>query len=135
MVILIVIFLAFFAAAALLMLAVNTTGGKEAKQTRSRLEQIRSSQTDVVTGENVDVRRIEQFSTLPWLNDLLLKLDLTERVRLLLQQADLSWTVGRLLLTSAGLACLAGYPAYLRTGAGLLSLMIAGLAATAPFAY
>ena len=75
MVIIIVIFAAFFGAAALLLLVVMAPNSKEAKQTRSRLEQLRTSQSAFAAEESVDVRRIEQFSALPWLNTLLQKLD------------------------------------------------------------
>jgi tight adherence protein B len=131
----IVIFVAFFAAACLLLLVTMSGGGKEAKQTRSRLEQIRASQGDVAADESLNLRRVEQLSTLPWLNELLQKVDFTDSLRRLLQQADVNWTVGRLLLISAALACAGGYPVYLRTGALFLSLFIAALAALGPFAY
>jgi tight adherence protein B len=135
MVIVIAIFAAFFGTAALLLLVFMSPGSKEAKETRSRLEQLRGPQNAFAADENVELRRLQQFSSLPWLNTFLQKLDITERLRLLLQQADLNWTVGRLLVVSAGLACAVGYPVYLRTGAAPLSLLIAAGAAFSPFAY
>src|SRR5215204_1478761 len=108
MVVVIVIFAGCFGAAALLLLAIMAPGSKEAKQTRSRLEQLRGPQSNYSAEESLDLRRVEQFSSLPWLNAILQKVDVTERVRLLLQQADLKWTVGRLLVVSAALAAVAG---------------------------
>jgi tight adherence protein B len=134
MALLIGLFAAFFLAACLLLFAVMSSGGKEAKQTRSRLEQLRPALSEIAD-DSVNVRRVEHLSTLPWLNELLQKLDFTQRLRRLLREADVNWTVGRLLLISAAAACIGGYPVYLRTEALFLSLIIAGLAALAPFAY
>jgi tight adherence protein B len=135
MLIVIVIFAGCFGAAALLLLAVMAPGSREAKQTRSRLEQLRGPQSSFPAEESLDLRRVEQFSSLPWLNAILQRVDVTERIRLLLQQADVKWTVGRLLVVSAALAAVVGYPVYLRTGAAPLSLLIAALAAAVPFVY
>ena len=128
------VFVAFFVAASLVLLVLSP-GGKEAKQTRTRLEQIRTAQSDYTADESLNVRRAEQLSTLPWLNALLLKLDFTSSLRLLLNQADVKWTVGKLLLISAAMVCIGGYLVHLRTGALFLSLLIGGFAALAPFAF
>ena len=135
MLVLIVTFAAAFTVVCLVLLVVMAPGAKEAKQTRSRLDEIRSARADSVIDESLDVRRVEQLSTVPWLNNLLQKLDFTNNLRLLLKQADLNWTVGKLLLISAALACGSGYLVDLRTGAGLLALIVGSLAAIGPFAY
>ena len=132
---LVVIFAALFAAACLVLLVVTGPGTKEAKQTRSRLDQIGAWKSGSLKDEPLDVRRLEQFSTLPWLNELLKKLDFTENLRRLLQQADLNWTVGRLLLIATAMACAAGYLVYLRTGAGFLSFIVGFVAGIGPFSY
>ena len=135
MLVLIVTFAALFAAACLVLFVVSAPGTKEAKQTRSRLDQIGAWKSDSFKGEPLDVRRVEQLSALPWLNELLKKLDFTNKLRLLLQQAELNWTVGRLLLISTALACAPGYAVYLRTGAGFLSFIVGSVAGIGPFAY
>jgi tight adherence protein B len=61
--------------------------------------------------------------------------DIAERLRLLLYQADLKWTVARLLLTSVSAAMASGILVFLRTGAFPLAIAIAGVAAAAPFLY
>jgi tight adherence protein B len=134
MLLVIAIFAALFGASALVVLVVMAPGAQDAKQIRSRLERLRDPRANV-SEEAVDVRRVEQLSSIPWLNAILRKLDITERLRLLLNQSGLEWTVGRLLVVSVALACVVGYPVYLRTDAALLSLLMAALAGAAPFAY
>lgn len=54
---------------------------------------------------------------------------------MLLYQAGLNWTVGRLLLTSAAIAAGCGVLVYLRTGAVFPAVLLAGLGAYAPILY
>ena len=44
----------------------------------------------------IDVRKNELLSTIPWIDKALRKVELTPRLRRLLYQADLKWTVGGL---------------------------------------
>ena len=57
-----------------------------------------------------DLRKEDRLSGIPWLNRLLARLDMAARLRLLLQQADMEWTVGSLLMMCffgwIGTACL-----------------------------
>ena len=75
------------------------------------------------------------FSTLPWLDRLLRKVNLAPRLQLLLRQADLKWTVGRLVLLTllSGLGC--WYLVDLRTHVFLLATLIGGVAGVCPLLY
>jgi tight adherence protein B len=54
--------------------------------------------------QKLNVRKNELLSSIPWLNEKLLKFELTPYLRRLLSQADLDWSAGRLLLfCTAGL--------------------------------
>ena len=84
----------------------------------------------------VDIRREELLSTIPWLNRLLQRIDLFPRLRLLLYQADLNWTVGGLLLMSIFCWVVAGTLVYLRTAREpVLDPPGFGRASMAPFFY
>ena len=53
--------------------------------------------------QKLNVRKNEVLSSIPWLNQKLLKFELTPYLRRILSQADLNWSPGRLLLiTLAG---------------------------------
>jgi tight adherence protein B len=132
---LIVIFAAFFLAVVLVALSIATQGSKETKQTVSRLESIAPVHGRVAREESLSLRREEQLTGILLLDRLLRQLDATERLRLLVYQADMNWTIGRLLLMVASTAVVSGMLVLLRTDALFLALAIGALAGAAPFLY
>jgi tight adherence protein B len=82
-----------------------------------------------------DVRKQESLSPFPWLNTLLARLDLATRFRLLLQQADIEWTVGSMLMVSLfswiGTGCLL----YLRIWSIWPAAALSALVVPLPFLY
>jgi tight adherence protein B len=133
--ILLLVFAAFFVAVVLVAFSVAAPRTKETKQTISRLESIAAPQSRAKQEDSISLRRDDQASTIPWLDRLLKQGDIAERLRLLLYQADLKWTVGRLLLVSASAAFASGALVLLRTQALFLAMMIGALAGLTPFLY
>jgi tight adherence protein B len=131
---LLIVFVAVFAVSALL-LTVKTNASKQTEQTMTVL------QAALVTGKRtqadqiVDIRKEELFSALPLLNRWLLKLELAPRLRMLLYQANVNWTAGGLILMSIASFVIPGYLIYLRTGAGIFSLLLGLLLGAAPLVY
>jgi tight adherence protein B len=132
---LIFVFAAFFLAVAMVAFSVANPRSKEAKRTISRLEQIAAPQSRAAQEESLSIRRQDQIETIPWLDRLLQQGDISERLRLLLYQADLKWSVERLLLVSASVAVAVGALVMLRTGAFLLSFGLGAGAFCVPFLY
>jgi tight adherence protein B len=131
-----ILFLALFAVVTLLLLAATSARAEQRKQTLSRLDAIALApgmQTD--EDDPLSVRRAETLSSLPWLDRLLAKADFAPRLRMMLYQADLKWTVGRLVLSSAVSAALVGVLVYLRTRGILAALLLAALTGYMPFLY
>jgi tight adherence protein B len=83
----------------------------------------------------VDIRVVETFSALPWLDRLLHRFNIAAELRLLLRQADLKWTVGRLVMLSLLSGLGVGYLVHLRTHAFVLSFLIGVAAGTGPLLY
>jgi tight adherence protein B len=132
----ILIFLAIFTAVVLLLFAFSMQSTKEAKKTLSRLDAIRLGPQSPVNEEHpLIVRRQEVLSRLRWLDKWLQKRDVAPKLRLLLYQAEVPWTAGRVVSTSllAGLVC--GYLVYWRTGSAILSLFLSAVAGAIPFLY
>src|SRR5689334_25428412 len=95
------VFIAAFAVVALLLMAVTAGRAQESKQTRARLAAIGNVPVTQTAEEELDiVRHDEVLSSVPWIDRWLRKLDFAPRMRLLLYQADLKWTVGKLVLMS-----------------------------------
>src|SRR4051794_32429100 len=87
-------------------------------------------------GESIlDFRKSEELSSIPWLNRKLHNLQLGPHLRLLLDQANLKWTVGKLLTTCGVCGIVPAYLLQLRHGNPLLSLAVGVVAAFAPLAW
>src|SRR5579872_3053556 len=84
---------------------------------------------------SINLRREDRLSGIPWLNGILARLDFAARVRIVLQQAGVDWSVGMLLTLSLctwlGTAALL----YLRLEAVLPALGLAVLVAALPALY
>ncbi len=132
----IVIFGAIFLAVALLLYAVTAQSADREKKTTARLDAIRQGiPQDAAPNQPIDIRVADTFSNVPWLNWLLHTLDIAPRLGTLLRQADVNWTVGRLLLSCLLLGLGGGYLVYLRTDAFLISAVIAVFCGSIPIMY
>lgn len=130
------VFLAVFAVVVLLFIGSGAGGSQQVKQSIERLNAMLAiSRTNKSEDELVDIRKTELFSAIPWLNAWLIRLDFAPRLRRMLYQADMTMTAGALLSSALACAVVFGYLAYLRTGAGLVALAIAGAAGAAPFLF
>ena len=85
--------------------------------------------------QKLNVRKNEVLSSIPWLNQKLLKFELTPQLRRIMSQADLNWSPGRLLLiTLAGFAI----PIYVLmqvTGSYLLPLVVGVVLGALPMSF
>lgn len=135
--IVVVVFIAVFTIVALIFAA---AGSDSAKQDREMLARLDSA---LATGKNkgdmsdllVDVRKSELLSTIPWIDKILRQLELTPRLRRILYQADVKWTVGGLLMACVGCLIVPGYLVYWRTGNIIFALGIGAVFGFAPIGY
>lgn len=136
MVLLIVlVFVGVFTVAALLIVASGSASAGQTKQVLATLDSALASDQPKSRAPMIDFRKSELLSSIPWINRSLVKIDLVPTLQSLLNQANIKWTVGRLVLLCS--ACFA-LPAYLidwRTGsigAALLCGLVLGLT---PYGY
>ncbi len=135
--IIIAVFLGVFLVAVLLFAASGTGATKQDKQMLARLDsalassKTKSNMSDLL----VDVRKNELLSTIPWIDQVLRKVELTPRLRRLLYQADLKWTVGGMILISLAAFAIPGYLIYLRTHTILIALAGGVVVGLLPLAY
>ena len=130
-----VVFLGIFAVVALLLIASGTGASQRTKQTLALLSAALAVGTRELHDQIVDIRKQELLSAVPWINRLLLKVELAPRLRATLYQANVKWTAGGLLLMCAACFVFPAYLVYLRTGAIALALLIGLLLGAAPFFY
>jgi tight adherence protein B len=121
----ITVFIAVFIVIALLAAATGVGASKQDKVMLARLDsalatgKANSEMADLL----IDVRKSDLLSTIPWIDQALRKIELTPRLRRMLYQADLKWTVGGLVLMCVGAFAVVAYLIYLRTGAVAFALL------------
>jgi tight adherence protein B len=133
---LLVIGLVFAAVFAIVALLVSAMGGaKPSKQTKSALASVLKGTFTDPDEEIVDVRKNLLLSTIPWLHSLLSRINIALELRHLLNQADLTWTPGRLMLTSLAIWVVSGYFINLRIHSSGGALLLGLAAGTLPLLY
>lgn len=133
--ILALVFLSVFIVIALLLVASQAGASRALKQTMTRLDAVTISARQAAVDEVALLKREELLSSIPWFDRWLRSFNVFGKVRLLMQQAELSWTVGGLALASLGCWALAGTAVYLRTGALGPAALIGAAAASIPWLY
>ncbi len=135
--IILVVFTAVFIVVALLFAATGTGATKQDKEMLARLDSAlatgksKSDMSDLL----VDVRKNELLSTIPWVDKALRKVELTPRLRRLLYQADLKWTVGGLMMMCVAAFIVPAYLVYWRTGNVIFALAIGAAFGFGPIGY
>ena len=132
---LLVVFVAVFAVSALLMTAGKGDASQYTERTLTVLRAALSTAKLAPSDQIVDIRKEGLLSAVPWLNRWLLKLEVGPRIRSLLYQANVNWTVGGLLLLSAACFLIPAYLIYLRTGAVVISLFLGLVLGAGPYFY
>jgi tight adherence protein B len=131
-----IVFASVFAILVLVLVGSGVGVSKETKQTLAVLEAtLAVEKLDIVKDEIVDIRKQELLSAVPWMNRLLLKLDIAPRLSRLLYQANLKWTAGALILM-----CVTGfvgptYMMFLWSRAVILALLIGLLLGASPLMF
>jgi len=131
----VIIFLGAFAVVSLLMTATGGRAAKEAKQTLATLDSAISAISTKSHDQLLDLRKRETFSAIPLLNKWLHSLKLAPRLRTLLNQADLKWTAGGLLLACAACFMVTSYVAYWRFSNVIVALLVGAAASFAPLGF
>ncbi|HEU5341883.1 type II secretion system F family protein [Edaphobacter sp.] len=132
---LVLVFLAVFVVAVLLLSAGKMGSSKQSERTLATLHAALATIRPDTTDQAVDVRKQELLSSVPWLNRWLLGMDFAPRLRLLLYQANLKWTVSALLLLCFICFAIPAYLIFLRTDAIVFSLLIGVALSSVPLIY
>jgi tight adherence protein B len=101
----------------------------------ARLQAMGADRTATTDAGVLAITKDEGLSEIPWLDQLLHKINVARALKRSLSQADLNWKPAKLILSSILLAIFAGYLVYLRTRSLLLSIMIGAAGGTLPFFY
>ena len=127
------VFIGVFALIALPLAAMGPSSS--AKQALATLDSaIKVDRRDLLP-QKLNVRKNELISSIPWLNQKLLKFELTPYLRKILSQADLDWSAGRLMMLCAAGFILPTYALLETTSSTLLAFVAGGVLGVLPVAF
>jgi tight adherence protein B len=127
------VFVAVFTIIALPIAAMGSSNNT--KQALATLESALKTEPRAVRHQNINLRKNEHLSSIPWLNRKLLSLEIAPYLRRMLSQADLDWSAGRLLVMTAACCTLPAYGLYLSFQSYPITLAAAGALGCVPFGF
>jgi tight adherence protein B len=127
------IFVGIFTLIALPLAAMGPSSN--AKQALATLDSAIKVDRRELLPQKLNVRKNELLSSIPWLNQKLLKFELTPYLRRMLSQADLDWSAGRLLLVCAAGFVIPTYALMETTGNTLLAFASGAVLGVLPFGF
>lgn len=128
-------FLGVFSVIALVLVAIGSKASEQAKQVHASLDSALATDRQEDRDALINLRKTEQFSTIPWLNKKLDQIELAPRIQSLLYQANLKWSTGAMLAGSGLCFAIPAYLAYLRLDSILLALPVGLLLGTTPLLF
>jgi tight adherence protein B len=129
------VFLGVFIVVALLLIASGTGAAQQAEQAAAKLDAALTRAQTPSSNQSIDVRKEDILSAIPWINRLLMRLELAPRLRTLLDQSHLKLTTGALILLSIASFAIPSYLLYLRTHVFIVSILLGFLAGCGPMFY
>lgn len=129
------VFVGVFSLIALPLVGNAMAPSKSARQAMATLDSAIKAESRETRQQNLDLRKDENLSSIPWLNRRLLKLEIAPYLRRVLGQADLSWSAGRLLVMSVALFIIPAYATFMYYGSYLFSLGAGLVLAFAPLGF
>jgi tight adherence protein B len=131
----VVVFTGVFAIVLLLSMSFDSSGVDVRKKTKQRLDSISLAAARSPQDEGIGLIREELLSSIPWMNRWLQRQDFFARLRKYLKQADLQWTITKLVAMSVAAWVVAGAALFFRTNDATLSTLIGAGAAAGPFLF
>ena len=130
----VLVFIGVFVVIALPMaLAAPSDNSKKALATLDAA--LKSESKQAVLQQNMDLRKDEQLSSIPWLNKKLLSIELAPYLRKMLSQAELDWSPGRLLIMTVACCALPSYFLFLSFQSYPLALVGGVVCGLLPFGW
>jgi tight adherence protein B len=133
--IVVVIFVGVFAVAALLLYAGDSGASQKAKQVQATLDSALATESQEMRDQIVNLRKNDQFSAIPWINNRLGRLEVGPKLQALIHQANLNWTAGSLLSMCVAAFAAPAFVVNWKTGSMLFALLAGLVCAFMPFAF
>jgi len=128
------VFIGVFTVIAVPFLA-SSLAPRNSRQALATLDSAIKAESQETRQQNLDLRKDDQISSIPWLNQRLKELEITPYLRRLLSQADLSWSPGRVMLMCVAAFLIPSFVIYQFYGNVPISLVVGIAVGIAPFAF
>ena len=135
MLIIALVFLGVFALIALPLLGSGLVPSKSTQQAIATLDSALKTETQEKRELAMNLKKNENISSIPWLNQTLGKMELTPYLRKMLSQAALPWSPGRLMLMSAALFVIPAWAVMQYLNSIPIALGAGALLSLAPFGW
>lgn len=129
------VFVAVFALIAVPLVGGAMAPARNSRQALATLDSAIKAESHETRQQNLNLRKDENLSSIPWLNKKLKRLELAPHLRRMLSQADLGWSPGRLLVMSMAAFILPCYAAYQYYQSYPLALLVGGALAAVPYGF
>jgi tight adherence protein B len=133
--IVILVFLGVFGVIVLVAMATSQGSTEQTRVLMTRLESAIAVGKPEMSDLIVDVRKNEVMSSIPLLDKWLSKAEIAPRLRRLLAQANLQWTVGGLILACTVAFVIPAYLVYWRTEVIPVALLVGAVTGFSPIGY
>ncbi len=120
------IFAGVFAVVALVLFAGSSGAAQKAKQVQATLDSALATESQAAREQIVNLRKNEQFSAIPWINNRLGKFELGPKLQALIHQANLQWSAGSLLAMCGACFAIPAFIVHWKTASTLFAAL-AGL--------
>jgi len=100
----------------------SALSNSRSRQALATLDSAIRAESQEIRQQNLNLRKDENLSSIPWLNQRLKKLEVAPLLRRLLGQADLNWSAGRLLVMCLALFVIPSYAVYQYYGSYLAAV-------------
>src|SRR5208283_2089966 len=135
MMIFVLVFLGVFALIALPLVGSSLVPSRSTQQAIATLDSALKTESQEKRQLTMNLKKNENISSIPWLNQKLLKLELTPYLRKMLAQAAVPWSTGRLMMMSAALFVLPAYAVMAYLSSLPIALGAGALLGMAPFGW
>jgi tight adherence protein B len=135
MLIIVLVFIGVFTLVALPLANSGLVPSRTSQQALATLDSALKSESPEKRQLTVNLKKNEMLSSIPWLNNKLLKLEITPYLRRMISQAALSWSAGRLLTMSLALFVIPAYAIYQYFGSIPIALGVGAAMGMAPFGW
>jgi tight adherence protein B len=136
MLIVVLIFVGVFAVVAPVLVIGSGAGSTRSnKQVIATLDTALGTSTQEKPPPVINFRKSDQASAIPWLNSRLARMNVVPILQRLLNQADLKWTVGALVLFCLACFAIPSYLIDLRTGSFVFALVVGVVLGLMPIGY